>query len=148
MTRRYSYPVDMETDETGRVVACFADLPGAATDGADRKEALAEAADCLEEAIAGFLARRQPVPPPSPARGRPVVGPGAVIAAKAALHEAMAEAGLSNTALARTLGCQESEVRRLLNPRHPSKIGRLEEALAILGKCLHVSVSDVSRTAA
>ncbi len=73
MTERYVYPVDLVTDEDGRVVAIFPDIPGAATDGADRAEALAEAADCLAEAIAGCIERREDIPPPSPARGRPLV---------------------------------------------------------------------------
>lgn len=73
MTKRYAYPVDLIPDEDGRVVADFPDLPGAATDGADRCESLAEAADCLEEAIAGYVERRERIPPPSPARGRPLV---------------------------------------------------------------------------
>ena len=140
MTTCFVYPVDLSEDEDGRVVADFPDLRGAATDGADRAEALAEASDCLEEALAGCMVRREDIPVPSPARGRPTVGPGALIAAKAALFVAMREAGMSKSALARRIGCQEGEVRRLLDPRHASKIGRLEQALAALGKRIFVEV--------
>ena len=79
-----------------------------------------------------------------PSGARIVSSPGALIAAKAALYLAMREAGLSNVALARRLGCQETEVRRLLSPRHNSKIGRLEQALAALGKRLVVDVRDAA----
>ena len=88
-TERYAYPVVLSTDDDGRVVADFPDLDGAATDGADRAEALSEATDCLEEAIAGRMARHEDIPPASAARGRTVVTPGAVISAKAALYTAM-----------------------------------------------------------
>ena len=142
-TERYAYPVALSTDDDGRVVAILPDFDGAATDGANRDEALAEAADCLEEAIAGCMARREDIPSTSAARGRPVVTPGAVISAKAALYTAMRAEGVSNSALARTLGCAEGEVRRMLDPRHATKIGRLEEGLAALGKRLVVEVATV-----
>jgi antitoxin HicB len=38
--------------------------------------------------------------------------------------------------LAKRLHCDEKEVRRLLNPRHPSKLPRIESALAVLGRKL------------
>ena len=142
-TERYAYPVVLSTDEEGRVLAVLPDLDGAATDGADRVEALTEVADCLEEAIAGCIVRRENIPAASAARGRPLVTPGAVISAKAALYTAMRAAGVSNSALARTLGCAEGEVRRMLDPRHATKIGRLEEGLAALGKRLVVEVATV-----
>ena len=140
MTDRFAYPVDLMDDMDGRVVATFPDLQGSSTDGADRAEALAEAADCLEECLAECIVDRRDIPPPSPAKGRPVVGPGALISAKAALYLSMREAKLTNVALAKRIGCHEGEVRRLLDPRHASKIGRLEEALAALGKRLVVEL--------
>ena len=59
-------------------------------------------------------------------------------AAKAALYLALREAGLSKRQLAARLGCDEKEVRRLLDPRHPSKLPRLQAALVALGKRLTV----------
>lgn len=138
--QRYGYPVNLSIGADGRVLAVLPDLPGAATDGGDRAEALVEAADCLEEALAGYIDRREPIPAPSPARGRPVVTPGAMVTAKAALYSTMREQAVTNTPLARRLGCAEGEVRRMLDPRHPTKIGRLETALAALGRRLIVGV--------
>ena len=54
------------------------------------------------------------------------------MAAKAALYLAMQEAGMSNVQLARKLGCDEREVRRMLDPRHPTKLPRIKEALEVL----------------
>lgn len=42
--------------------------------------------------------------------------------------------------LAARLGCDEKEVRRLLDPRHPSKLARIQRALASLGKGLAVTL--------
>jgi DNA-binding IclR family transcriptional regulator len=51
------------------------------------------------------------------------------MAAKAALYLAMGERGMTNVQLARKLGCDEKEVRRMLNPRHPTKLPRIKDAL-------------------
>ena len=140
MATRYSYPIDLHKEREGGYSVTFPDFDEAFTDGDTVAEAVAEAADCLEEALAGRMSRREDIPAPSPAKGRPSVTPGAVLAAKAALYEALREERLSNSALAAALGVQESEVRRMLDPRHATKIGRLEDALARFGKRLVITV--------
>ena len=67
-----------------------------------------------------------------------------MLAAKAALYEALRERRLSNSAFAAEMGIQESEVRRMLDPRHATKIGRLEQALARSGKRLVVTVEEAA----
>ncbi len=140
MATRYSYPIDLHKEPEGGYSVTFPDFDEALTDGDTLAEAVAEAADCLEEAIAGRMARREDIPAPSPAKDRPAVTPGTVLAAKTALYEALREQRLSNSAFAVALGVQESEVRRMLDPRHATKIGRLEEALARFGKRLVITV--------
>jgi antitoxin HicB len=46
--------------------------------------------------------------------------------------------------LARKLGCDGKEVRRMLNPRHPTKLPRIKDALDVLGKRLVVSVEEAA----
>ncbi len=140
MATRYSYPIDLHKEPEGGYSVTFPDFDEALTDGDTLAEAVAEAADCLEEAIAGRMARREDIPAPSPAKDRPAVTPGAVLAAKTALYEALREQRLSSSAFAVALGVQESVVRRMLDPRHATKIGRLEEALARFGKRLVITV--------
>jgi len=65
-------------------------------------------------------------------------------AAKAALYLAMREAGITNVQLARKLGRDEKEVRRMLDPRHPTKLPRIKEALDLFGKRLVVSVEEAA----
>jgi len=64
----------------------------------------------------------------------------AQMAVKAALYLAVKEAGIRNTELARRLGANEKEVRRLLDPHHKSKLPRIEAALEVLGKNLVISM--------
>jgi antitoxin HicB len=136
--RDFSYPVTLTADRSdGGFVVTFPDLPEAITQGDDIAEALAQGADALEEAVAGRIRRGEDIPVPSRAQGgQRVVPVPAQTAAKAALYLALREAGLSKSQLAARLGCDEKEVRRLLDPRHPSKLPRLQAALAALGKRL------------
>jgi antitoxin HicB len=143
MAREFTYPATLTPDEAdGGFVVTFEDLPEAITQGDTIVEALAEAADALEEAVAGRIRRGVPIPEPSPAAGRPIVPVPAQTAAKAALYLALRETGISKADLAARLGCDEKEVRRLLDPRHPSKLPRIQKALAALGKGLSVRLVD------
>ena len=144
MATRYSYPIDLHKERDDGYSVTFPDFDEAFTDGNTLAEALAEATDCLEEALAGRIARREAIPAPSPAKGRPTAVPGAVLAAKVALYEALREQRLSNSAFAVAMGIQESEIRRMLDPRHATKIGRLEAALASFSKRLVITVEEAA----
>jgi hypothetical protein len=61
-------------------------------------------------------------------------------AAKAALYLAIRQVNITKVELAERLHCDEKEVRRLLDPRHASKLSRLESALAALGQHLVIGV--------
>ena len=52
----------------------------------------------------------------------------------------MREVGIGNVKLGRRLGVAETEIRRCLDPWHATKINRLEDALASLGRRLIVTV--------
>lgn len=131
---RYAYPAHISRDEDGAYLVEFRDLPEAATDGETIEEALAEARDLLRSAIGYRLAEGGAVPEPSPARaGERLIGVPVQMALKVALNAAFARSGLSKSGLARRLEIAEGEARRLLDPWHPTKTGRLEQALLTLG---------------
>ncbi len=142
--RTFVYPARFERGaKSGVLVVTFRDLPEATTQGRGEDDALWQAADCLEEAIAGRIADRRDISHASkPLRGERLVPVPAPMAAKAALYLAMREAGVTNVALARKLGCDEKEVRRMLDPRHPTKLPRIQQALDALGRRLVVSVES------
>ena len=132
---RFTYPARLRPDSTGELIVSFRDLPECLTSGADQAEALAEAADALEEAIAGRINRSDSIPVPSPRRsGEHHVAVPAGTAAKAALALALRDTGLSRVALAQRLGVDEKAVRRMLDPRHRTAVARIEAALRALGQ--------------
>ncbi len=139
---RYVYPAMLEPDDGGGYVVSFPDVPEALTAGDTRDEALAEAADALAVAMGGYVEARRPIPAPSaPQTGQDMVALPALIAAKLALYAEIQRQGISNVALARRLGVTETVVRRLAHPDHRSKIERVEQALAALGKHLVVEAA-------
>jgi antitoxin HicB len=141
MTEQIAYPATVERDEAGFFLVTFSDFPEAATDGKSKEEALHEAADALEEAIAGRINRGDTIPHPSRvSRGQVVVPVPAQMAIKAVLYTGVKEAGIKNVDLAKRLGADEKEIRRLLDPHHRSKLPRIEAALEALGKRLIISV--------
>ncbi len=144
--RTFMHPARFELgDEAGVLVITFRDVPEAITQGKGEKDALWQAGDCLEEAIPGRIADGREIPKASrTARGERLIPILAPMAAKAALYLAMGDAGISIVQLARELGCDEKEVRRMLDPGHPTKLPRIKEALDVLGKRLVVSVEEAA----
>jgi antitoxin HicB len=144
--RSLAYPAKLIPDrEAGGFTVIFPDLPEAITQGENRLEALEQAADCLEEAIAGRIRRGDEIPAPSkPKASQTVVPVPPLMAAKAALYLTMKEAKISNVKLAKQLGCDEKDVRRMLDPRHNSRIAALQIALAALGKNIVVTVGNAA----
>ena len=140
--QEFIYPAILTADEDeGGFVVRFLDLPEAITQGENVEDAVGEASDCLDEAIANRMVMGLPIPKPSRIeKGQYAVPLPAQTAAKAALYVAIREAKISKMELARRLNCDEKEVRRLLDPRHPSKLPRIESALAAVGRKLIVGL--------
>ena len=133
--RTFLYPAILTPDtEHGGFVVTFPDIPEGITQGDDIPEALKQAADCLDEAVAGRIRRREPIPEAS------AVGPDQYAISlpistglKAALYLALQQAKITQSELAAHLHCDEQEVTRLLDPRRTANLSRLELALKALG---------------
>lgn len=139
--RSFVYPAALIPEKRSGFSVRFPDLPEAITSGENRADALEQGADCLEEAIAGRIVDGLDIPNPSSLRRNQTLVPlPASMAAKAALYLAIREAGVSNLQLARRLGLHEKEIRRMLDPRHATRLGRIQEVLAALGKRLVIGM--------
>lgn len=146
--RTFTYRAHMEPgDDPEIVVVTFPDVPEAITEGAGEDDARAQAEDALGTALLSYPMRGLPLPEPTAGPG-PVITPAPDVAAKLAVLEAFAASGLTRTALARQLGVNEKEVRRILDPMHATKLPTLVRALAALGRRLVVGVEDMPAKAA
>lgn len=136
---KYVYPALLQHHK-GTIIVSFRDLPEAVTEGRDRNEALAEAVDCLDTAILFRLKERQSLPAPTALRaGEARIAASPHIAAKAAFARAFQDSGLTRVALASTMGIRETEVRRMLDPDHGTRLDRLNQGMRALGRQLIVA---------
>jgi antitoxin HicB len=138
---RFQYAVGLKPAKgNGYVVSCR-DLPQLVTQGEDLENALTEAADAMDEVFAAYMQGGLPLPAPTKARrGEHVVSPPAETRAKAALYVAMKDAGISKVQLAKRLGIDDKEVRRLLDPHYGSKLPRIAQAIEALGRRLVIGL--------
>ena len=126
-------------DERG-IVVTFPDVPEAITEGADVAEARAMAEEALALALLSYPKRGLPLPLPREHGGDliPIIV-ASEDAAKLAVLDAWRQAGVGKSDLARRLGKDEKEVRRILDPMHPTKLSLLEATLRALGRRLVIS---------
>ena len=142
---RFAYPAELWHSGTDEVVVSFRDIEWCHTSGANEAEALEEAQDALEEAIAALIADNEPIPAPSkPLSGERLVAVPADMAAKAAFALAFRGSGLTRVSLAERLGTDEKSVRRMLDPRHGTTPSRINKALRALGSELVVEVHELA----
>lgn len=140
--QRFAYPVTLAADEAdgGFVVTCR-DLPEAITQGDTLEDALEAAEGALEAAIEMRIEDGLEIPLPSKARkGEHLACLPVGSAMKTAVYLAMKEQGLSKSDLARRMDLDEKEARRILDPKHSTKVPTLERALHVLGKRVEVVV--------
>lgn len=139
---RMIFPVQFNPDtvDGGFTVTCR-NFPEVITQGDSLIACLAEAADCLEEAVASRIKRGADIPEPSiPLEGEHLVAVPLSMSLKAALYLAMREEGISKSELARRMDCDEKDIRRMLDPRHPTKAPTIERALALLGRRVVIGI--------
>ena len=142
--KAYVYRASFESgDRRGNIVVTFPDVPEVVTQGRGEADARAMAEEALGLALLSYLVRRKALPKPR-AKGRNLVDIAVApdVAAKLAVLELFAAAGISKSELARRISKDEKEVRRILDPKHPTKLPALTSALRALGKRLVVGVEE------
>lgn len=140
--QRFTYPITLTKDATdgGFVVTCR-DLSEVISQGDTVELAQEEAEGALEAAIEMRMADGMDIPAPSPRKkGELLASIPVGTAMKAALYVTMREQGISKSDLARRLGLDEKEARRMLDPKHGTKVPAIERALHALGKRVELTV--------
>jgi antitoxin HicB len=137
----FDYPVTLTPDDDG-VLATFADVPEAASLGADEAEALLNAVDALGTGLSFYIDERRPLPMPGrPGEGQKTVRPSALECAKLGVYQAMIEEGVKKSELARRMGWHMPQIDRLLDLNHASRLDQIEAAARALGKSVTVRVA-------
>jgi antitoxin HicB len=140
--QQFTYPVVLKPDKRdgGYVVTCR-DVPEVVTQGETVEDAISQAEGALEAAIEMRFEDGMTIPVPSAKkRGEHLASLPIRAAMKAALYVSMLEQDVSKAELARRLGLDEKEARRMLDPKHETKVPTLERALHALGKRVELVV--------
>lgn len=139
--KTYDYAFRFTKEDDGWVITCR-DLPEAISQAESNENRIEVAEGCLQAALESRIRDNEPLPVASKSRrGEAMINSPAATAAKAALYDAMREAGISKIELARKLGIDEKEVRRMLDTGHGTKLPRIAEALEVLGRHLHIALA-------
>lgn len=139
------YPVILESDTNQTVLVSFPDFPEAHTFGDDESEALARAADLLEDVLADYVDSRREIPvPPRVRKGERFVTLPVLTEAKVRLYREMHSTGIRKAELARRLGCHMRQVDRLLNIHHASRLDQIESAFAALNKRMVIEIQEAA----
>jgi antitoxin HicB len=142
MRNDWTYPVEIRRERDGAYHGYASALPEAIAAGRTEEEALEEMRQALVAAVRGRINDGMELAPP-PGLGRREerhrVALPSRLAAKAAVYRAWKDAKVSKAELARRIGRNETEVRRILDPDHGTKLDQLEEAAKALGGRLSVT---------
>ena len=133
-----AYPIRLEDDD-GTVLATSPDFPELATFGEDRNEAIARAADAIEEAVAARIHDGRCVP--APTQGEVYASVPTLTAIKVMLYQEMRNQGVGKAELARRLSWHLPQVDRVLDIQHHSRLDQMDAALGAVGRQLHVSAA-------
>lgn len=134
----WTYGIAIHEDDGDQVVT-VRDLSEVCTSGHTLTEALELAADAVAVVVAWRIKHELDLPQPKPVlKSEYPVPLEPKLAAKASVYSLWRNSKLSKVELARRMGRNEAEVRRLLDPRHGTKLDQLQEAALAMGSRLVV----------
>ena len=136
-----AYPILLEDDDNNTLLVTSPDFPELTTFGEDRDEAVTQASDALEEAIAARIHGGKDIP--SPSEGAVYAVLPTLTAIKVMLYQGMRDQGIGKAELARRLDWHLPQVDRVLNIQHHSRLDQMDAALLAIGRQLHVGASEI-----
>ena len=140
------YPALFEPAQEGGFVVTFPDFEWGVTQGDSEEEAREMAADALCTMIAEHIRKGEALPRPSKPRGRKhhMIRLPFLAGAKAELYVAFTASGLRKAELARRLGIPKTNVDRLFDLKHHSRLDQIEAAFRVLGKEITIEIRDAA----
>ena len=142
-----TYPALFDLDrKTGGFVVTFPDFHYGVTQG----ETLAEAMDMAQDLLAGLISDRIEKGDELPAAGRPrgrnyrLVALPALQSVKVELYRAFRASGYRKAEFARRIGIAKTNVERLFDLGHQSRLDQLEAAFGVLNKRMLIDIRDAA----
>jgi len=141
-----NYQALFEPAGEGGFVVIFPDFEFGITQGDTEAEALEMATEALALTIESYIERGKTLPPPSHHRGRKyrALRLPALQSAKVELYRQFAASGIRKSELATRLGIHKTNVDRLFDLSHHSRLDHIEAAFEALGKTITIAVKDAA----
>lgn len=133
------YRITLTPDDNGTLLVTCPQLPIVATFGETEEEALANAVDAIETAIASMIDDGEEIPASEAGEGVAVRLP-LLSTLKLHLYWALRASGITRAELARRLGWNRESVDRLFRLDHRSRLEQIEAAFEALGREVDVEV--------
>jgi len=132
--------------EKGGYVVTFPDFEWGVTQGDTEAEASEMAADALATVIAHYIEKGRPLPKAEVRRGKKYrfVQLPVLVSAKAELYRAFQGSGMRKSELARAIGIPKTNIDRLFDIKHNTRLDQMELAFAAVGKQMTVEVHDIA----
>lgn len=132
--------------EKGGFVVYFPDFPCGVTQGDTEDEATEMALDAIGMIIDELMKRGEDVPTPARRRGRKyrMINLPALAAAKVELYQAFRASGIRKAEFARRLGIPKTNIDRLFNLNHSTRLEQLDAAFRAIGKRLMIQVEEAA----
>jgi antitoxin HicB len=130
----------------GSFTVTFPDFGYGVTQGGTLSEAENMATDLLACLMEDSMGRGTEFPKAGKYRGKKyrAIALPALLDAKANLYVSMRELGVRKAELARRVGCQKSQIERLLDFRNSTRMEHMEAAFRALGKRIVIDVYDAA----
>lgn len=140
------YRIELTPDDNGTFLVTAPRLPEVTTWGEDEASALRNAANAVEEALAARLKADEDIPPWASfgLAGSYMVRLPTLTALKVSLQRALKHRGWTRADLQRAMDAHRTQVDRLFDLNHASRIEQIEEAFAALdyGRPVLVAVDE------
>jgi antitoxin HicB len=136
------YPALFEPAQEGGFIITIPDFGWGVSQADTEPEANAMATALLQTLVQEHIRNGEALPKPGKPRGRKIrtVRLPALQAAKAELYRLFLGSGVRKTELARRLGIPKTNVDRLFDLRHRSRLDQIEAAFLALGKEIRIEV--------
>jgi antitoxin HicB len=140
------YPAVFEPAKEGGFVITFPDVQEAITQGDDEQEGIEMAQDALVTMFAHLIREGKPIHVPSHLKGRKIrmIELPVMVGVKTALYILFRASGMTKAELGRRLGIPKTNVDRLFDLRHHSRMDQIESAFHTLGKELTIDIRDAA----
>jgi antitoxin HicB len=140
------YSARFEPAQEGGFVITIPDFGWGVSQGDTEEEARDMAAALIQTLVQEHIRCGEDLPCPSKPRGRNfrVIRLPALQAAKAQLYREFLASGMRKSELARRLSIPKTQVDRLFDLRHRSRLDQIEAAFRALGKEISIDVHDAA----